>query len=130
MHAADFEKIKLLFENTYPVNVKTRNIAAYRAMYTADAVWSPPNAPDACGPEEIESGFTKQIANVDIDPTFTADEIKIFGHIGYVLGSSVAKVTAHDSGETKQVNFRALWIVAKQEAGEWLISRQLWNNKP
>ena len=127
---SDEKKIRELFEVTYPQNVKNRDINAYRRMYTEDALWSPPKTEVECqGPDAIAEAFAKQIADVDIDPVFTADEICVLGHIAYVWGTSKATVTHHADHSVNHVNFRALWIV-RRENNAWLIARQLWNTKP
>jgi ketosteroid isomerase-like protein len=131
MSMSDYEAIQTLFEQTYADRVRGRDIEAYIAMYTADAFWSPPNAADCRGQAEIAEGFARQIANADIDPVFTAEEIRLFGATAYVLGNSVAQITDHGTGSVRVAKYMALWIVeCGSDNGEWLISRQLWNNKP
>jgi uncharacterized protein (TIGR02246 family) len=129
MNSRDKEEIRRVFEEVYPENVRTKDIAGYAEMYTENALWMPPNAPDRCGITDIIEGFEKQIAHQDIDPIFTAEEIEVIGDFGYVTGSSIATIIPHDGSPTKQARYRALWLM-KKDCGTWKIERQIWNNKP
>lgn len=129
MHESDFDSIKSIFEEVYADNVRTKNLQGYGDMYTEDALWMAPNVPDRRGREEIVAGFARQIANQDIDPIFTADEIKVMGDFGYAIGVSIATIYPHDGSTPKKVKFRALWLMKKVE-DTWKIDRQIWNNKP
>ena len=125
----DKEKIRVVFEETYPNNVRSRDLESYAEMYTDDTLWIPPSAPDRCGKEDIIGGFANTIANQDIDPIFTAEEIEVIGDFGYVLGTSIATIYPRDGSPSKVVRYRALWLMAK-EGDEWKINRQIWNLKP
>jgi uncharacterized protein (TIGR02246 family) len=127
--ASDKEKIRIVFEEVYAANVRSENLAGYGEMYTEDALWMAPNVPDRAGIPDIIEGFSQQIATNRIDPIFTAEEIEVIGDFGYVIGISVATVSPKDGSPSKQVKFRALWLM-KKEHHEWKISRQIWNNKP
>ena len=70
-----------------------------------------------------------EIARQDIDPTFIAEEIEVRGEVGYVVGTSHATIYPHDGSPSKEVNFRALWLMKKDE-DIWKIDRQIWNVKP
>jgi uncharacterized protein (TIGR02246 family) len=129
MKLSDKEQIKIVFEQTYPDNVRSRDLAAYASMYTEDALWMAPNVPDRYGIPDIVEGFADTIANQDIDPTFTAEEIEVMEDFGYVLGISIATVHPKDGSPSKPVKFRALWLMRKEQ-GMWKIDRQIWNTKP
>ena len=128
--STDQEEIRRVFEEVYPENVKTKNLEGYGEMYTENALWMPPDAPDRCGIPDIVEGFAGTVADQDIDPIFKADEIEVTqtGTVGYVVGISDATIYPHN-GEPKQAKYRALWLM-KKEGGKWLINRQIWNNKP
>ncbi|MEA5515811.1 nuclear transport factor 2 family protein [Nodularia sp. UHCC 0506] len=125
----DKDEIREIFEVVYPENVRTKNIEGYAEMYTENALWMPPNAPDRCGIPDIITGFMGQIANQDIDPIFTAEEIEVFNDFGYVNGLSVATIYPHDGSPSTETRFRALWVM-KKECESWKIYRQIWNVKP
>ena len=129
MKSIDQEKIRCVFEEVYPKNVRERNLSAYADMYTKEALWMAPGVPDRSGIEEIVKGFAEQIAQNDIDPIFTAEEIKVMGDFGYVIGISLATIRPKDGSSSRSVKFRALWLM-KKDQDVWKISHQIWNNKP
>jgi uncharacterized protein (TIGR02246 family) len=129
MRLADQEEIRIIFEEVYPNNVRERNLELYAQMYTEDALWMPPNAPDRRGIPDIMEGFQLTIADKYIDPTFTAEEINVIDDTGYVIGISMANIYPMDGSPSTQAFYRALWVMQK-ECGSWKISRQIWNNKP
>lgn len=125
----DRNEIARVFEEVYAENVRTKDLQGYGEMFTEEALWMAPNVPDRCGIEDIVAGFAESIANQDIDPIFTADEIEVMGDFGYVIGISIATIYPNDGGAIKKAKFRALWLMKKVQ-GSWKIDRQIWNNKP
>ena len=129
MDKDNYDQIRRVFESVYADNVRTKNLQGYGEMFTQDALWMAPNVPDRCGQAAIIAGFQEQVANQDIDPTFTADEIEVMGDLGYVIGTSIATIYPHDGSASTEAKFRALWLMKKVQ-GVWKINRQIWNNKP
>lgn len=129
MSSDDREAIAHVFESIYPDSVRTRDLTAYANMYTEDALWMAPGVPDRYGKADIVQGFSTQLAENAIEPTFTAEEIEVMGDFGYVIGISVAIVTPLKGGPPKKVKFRAMWLM-KKEGDHWKIARQIWNVKP
>ncbi|WP_293355623.1 MULTISPECIES: SgcJ/EcaC family oxidoreductase [unclassified Microcoleus] len=125
----DKDQIRQVFEEVYAANVRARDLEGYGKMYTNDALWMPPDQADRIGIPEIVEGFAAQIANQDIDPTFIAEEIEVMGDFGYVVGTSHATIYPIDGSPSKEVKFRALWLMKKEEE-IWKIDRQIWNVKP
>jgi uncharacterized protein (TIGR02246 family) len=125
----DREQIRVVFEEVYAANVRGRDLESYGKMYTNDALWMPPDQADRRGIPEIIEGFAAQIAKQDIDPTFIAEEIEVRDNVGYVVGTSHATTYPHDGSPSKEVKFRALWLM-KKEGDLWKIDRQIWNVKP
>lgn len=126
---SDRQAIRKVFEETYPDNVKNRNLSGYGEMFTADALWMAPDVPDRRGQADIIAGFSLEIKSQDIDPIFIADEIEVMDDFGYVIGFSTATIYPHDGSAIKQAKFRALWLMRKVQHS-WKIDRQIWNNKP
>lgn len=125
----DRDAIAKVFEETYPHNVKTKDIAGYANMYTEDAFWMAPNQRDRRGIPDITEGFIAMIGDKDIDPVFTAEEVEVMGDFGYVNGISIATIHPHNGSPDQTAKYRALWLMRK-EAGEWKIAQQIWNSKP
>ncbi|ESA38562.1 ketosteroid isomerase [Leptolyngbya sp. Heron Island J] len=129
MSATDRNQIQKIFEETYPNNVRAKDPQVYAALFTKAALQMPPDVPDHYGQDEIATGFAQQIADKDLDPTLTAEEIEIMGDYGYVTGIAMIVVHPHDGSSSMQLKFRGVWLMKKEE-GEWRIDRQIWNAKP
>jgi len=125
----DQEQIRVVFEEVYAANVRGRDFEGYGKMYTDDALWMPPDKPDRRGIPDIVEGFASLIANQNIDPTFIAEEIEVRGDVGYVVGTYIATNYPIDGSPSKEVKFRALWLM-KKEGDFWKIDREIWNVKP
>lgn len=78
-YPTDLNEIRRVFEEVYAENVRSKNIQGYGKMYTKQALWMAPNTSDRSGRADIEEGFAQQVANQDIDPVFTAEEIQVMG---------------------------------------------------
>jgi uncharacterized protein (TIGR02246 family) len=117
--------IRTLFEHRYPEAVLNRDLEAYLALYTPDALWIRPGGQPRRGQAAIAEGFKEMLAGHTIRPTFVAEEIECHGRTATVLGRSDAVVTAFASHEEVNNAFFALWIVREQK-GQWLIHRQIW----
>src|SRR5688500_17958893 len=100
MHERDEDQIRRIFEEEMPARVRANDIAGYVSHFADDAVWCPSNAVDRYGPIEIAEGLTATLANVNIDPLFTADEVKVMGDFGYVFGGSKETLHPKDGSAT------------------------------
>jgi len=126
----DKDQIRQVFEEAYPANIKTRDLEGYAKLYTDNALWMPPDQPDRRGIPEIVEGFAAQFANGDVAPmSATAEEIEVMGNFGYVVGKCLATIYPKDGSASKEVNFRVIWLMKKDE-GIWKIDREIWNVKP
>ena len=126
MSLRDREEIRRMFEEVYPGNVRSSDLMSYGKMYTEDAQWIPPDAPERRGIHDILEGFATQIAHDLIDPQFIAEEIEVMGDFGYVIGTSEATIHPKDGSPAHVVKYRALWLMRK-ERNSWKIRRQIWN---
>ncbi|MCB8762121.1 nuclear transport factor 2 family protein [Planktothrix agardhii] len=129
MSYVDKEKIREVFEEVYPSNIRSCDLQGYADMYTEDALWMMPNVPDRHGVPEIVEGFAESVAKQDIDSNLTAEEIEVIGDFGYVLGISLSTIYPQDGSPSKQLKCREVWLM-KKEQEEWKISRQIQTLKP
>lgn len=127
---SDVDEIVRLFVETLPGMVRNRNIDGYVGLFTEDAAWCPPNAPDRFGHEAIHAGVTAILANQDIDPIFTADEALVDGNNGYVLGSSAETLIPHDGGPQTVAYSREIWLFQRSsDSAPFKIARLIFNLK-
>jgi uncharacterized protein (TIGR02246 family) len=117
--------IRSLFEIRYPAAVEARDVEAYQALYTPDALWIRPGVAPRRGHSAIAKGFEQMLAGQRISCIFKADEIERHGGSATVLGRSDAEITPLAGGESRGQRFEALWIVRERQ-GTWLIHRQIW----
>ena len=124
------EKLRLMIERDYAAAARNGDPDAYASLYAEDAVWCPPDRPDAYGPEAIRVAEAPVFETVELDPSIEATEVReLVPGIGLVLGMAKVTVKTKATGETSDLLFRAFWLL-EQEAGEWKITRQIWNQKP
>ena len=129
MSEKDEDEISRIFEVVQPAHVRNRDVPGYAGMFSHDAIWCPPNNPDRYGPAEIGEAFAAVIANMDIDPVFNADEVKVILPFGYVLGRSTETLVPHDRSPSSVVYTRELWLFRKDHE-TWKIARMIWTPKP
>ncbi|MDV3350251.1 DUF4440 domain-containing protein [Leptolyngbyaceae cyanobacterium CCMR0082] len=129
MSVSDRNQIKTIFEDIYPENARAKDSDAYAAMFTKAAIQMPPHVPDHYGRASIAAGYAQQVADKDLAPTLTAEEIQVMGDFGYVTGIAMVTVHPHDGSPSVQIKFRGLWLMQKEQ-GDWKIHRQIWNEKP
>jgi len=127
MHAG--QEMRHIFVDVLPSKVRSRDTYGYAALFAEDAVWCRPEAPDCVGPAEIQRGVSEILADQDIDPVFTADEVEVLGSYGYVFGRSAETLRPHDGSPSSVVYSRELWVF-REVAGAWKIFRMIWNIKP
>ncbi len=129
MHAKDEEEIQRLFEEVLPSKVRAGDIPGYLSLLTEDIIWCPPNAVDRYGLDDVAEGYAAMLAVQSFDPTFTADEIKIIGSFGYVLGRATIILYPKDGSPSTVAHSRELWLLRKEQ-GHWKMARMVWNLKP
>ena len=121
--------IRQLLSEGYGGLVMASDAAGYAEQYSEDVLWAPPNAPDQTSKEGIVNAiqglFDKFSFRVNPQP----EEIEVQGDFAYVIGSVDGALTPRAGGDPVPIRFRVFWLLRK-EAGEWKISRQIWNNKP
>ena len=125
----DVASIRQLLSQGYGGLVMAHDAAGYSELYSTDVLWAPPNAPDQTSKEGIKNGiqglFAKFSFKVDPQP----EEIEVMGDFAYAIGPVDGVLTPRAGGDPMPIKFRVFWLL-RREAGEWKISRQIWNNKP
>ncbi len=126
----DKVEIRKLIEETYASNVKSGNGKRYASLFSKKAQWMPPKAQDRHGPKDIVLGFTDMVRDIKIEPTLVAEDIQIITRdVAYVVGKAQVLIRQKNSSTPKNINLRMMWIMSK-DSGKWMITRQIWNQKP
>lgn len=126
MNEAD--KVRHVFERGYAERLATKDPKIYGEQFTEDGIQMPPGVPDRVGRAAIAAAFAQQVQQVTVEPELKADEVEAIGDFAYVMGTARAKVTPLAGGESKQLVFRAIWLLRKEQE-EWKIARQIWHEK-
>jgi uncharacterized protein (TIGR02246 family) len=116
---------------SYARAVNANDSEAYSHLFTADAIRMPPGSEPEHGPEEIRRGEQADydIARWHIRST-PLDALQINDQWIYGIAHVDAATTAHADGTTKSLAATKTWLLQRQDSGDWLIARQMWNLKP
>jgi uncharacterized protein (TIGR02246 family) len=114
----------------YARAVNANDSHAYAKLFTAEAIRMPPGSEPERGPEQIRRGeqadydvahWTIRSRPIDV---LAIDERWIYG-----IAHVDATTTTHTDGATKSFSATKTWLLQRQDSGEWLIARQMWNLK-
>ncbi|WP_206957931.1 YybH family protein [Trinickia acidisoli] len=124
----ELEQIRRYIEQDYVAAANSNDAARYASLYTADALWSPPSAPDRRGPAAIRFAFIAKQADIHIKMNF--QECGLFS-VGFGFATALVQVhvAPFNQTPTEDLIYRALWHVRK-EVGNWKICRQIFTEKP
>ncbi len=126
----DIADIRALLEDEYGTRINAQDAAGYaNDLYADDVLWAPPDAPDRTDKAGIQAGIQGVFDNFNPNVQLTANEIEVMGDFAYAVGDVDLKLTPKAGGDVVPVNFRIVWLLAKQQ-GSWKIKRQIWNKKP
>src|SRR4051812_16326122 len=115
----------------YQEAVNAGDIAAYAALFTANAIWMPPDAPNRVGIHAISEAQGANFKKFKFELTLTPSESKLTGDdSGYVISTVRGVLMPILPGEVVHIYFTALFLLNLQHDHKWRIARQIWNNKP
>lgn len=123
------EILKTMCEK-YQAAVSANDSVAYGKLFAADAIRVPPGSEPEYGSDEISKSeqkdydvatWTVQITPLD---ALRIDDRWVYG----VAEGQVTTVTRVD-GATRSFKTTKTWLFHREDSGEWLIKRQIWNLK-
>jgi uncharacterized protein (TIGR02246 family) len=128
---AEAEKVLESICKSYARTVNASDAVAYSKLFTTDIVWMQPGTPIRRGRDEIVADFGSALETYKVDIVMTPGETL---HItdGWVYGISHVDgfLTKKDDGSESSFGFTVAQLIQRQASGEWLIRRQIWNDKP
>lgn len=97
------------------------------ALYSNDAVFLPKDAPAARGIAAIERTYRQVLGNIDLDTRHEYFEIAVDGPVAVVESRSNGTLTVKETGKTKPTSNNELFVLRRDDAGSWRISRYMFN---
>jgi uncharacterized protein (TIGR02246 family) len=123
------EVLKAMCEK-YQAAVNANDSAAYRKLFAADAIRIPPGSEPERGPDEIAKSEQKDYDVAKWSVQFTLlDALRIDDRWVYGIAHGDVNTVAYADGATNSFKLTATWLFHREESGEWLIERQMWNLK-
>jgi uncharacterized protein (TIGR02246 family) len=115
---------------SYASAVNANDSVAYSKLFAADAIRIPPGSEPEYGPEQIRQGEQADydVAKWSIRST-PVDALQITEQWIYGIAHVDVSTTAYADGAKSSFQATKTWLLQKQDSGEWLIARQMWNLK-
>ncbi len=125
MQKEDKQKIEDLL-NEYQKSLNTSDAKLAQSLYTKDGVFMPTEAPSGVGAEGILKSYEFVFSQIQLNITFSIEEIEVEGDMAFAVTSSKGTVKIHANGvEAPEAN-RELFVFEKVE-GAWKIARYMFN---
>lgn len=124
----DANKIVKTICEKYSAAVSANDSVAYGKLFAVDAIRIPPGSEPEYGPDEILQSEQKDYdvakwtcRSAPIDALSIDDE--------WVYGIAEANVQTFSYADRVEKSFKVYktWLLHREESGEWLIKRQMWN---
>ena len=116
---------------SYAKAINGGNASAYSNLFTPDVEWMAPGAPIRSGRQEIvdalEGAFGVNKLEIEMTPS---EAIQVSPDYIYAISHVNGMLTAKADGTKSPFKFTVVQLIQRQESGEWLVRRQIWNNKP
>jgi ketosteroid isomerase-like protein len=121
------EVLKAMCEK-YQAAVSANDSTAYRKLFAADAIRIPPGSEPEHGPAEISKNEQKDydVANWTVQLT-PLDALRIDDQWVYGIAQGNVRTVAYVDGATNSFQTTKTWLFHREDSGEWLIKRQIWN---
>lgn len=114
----------------YSAAVSANDSVAYGKLFAADAIRIPPRSELEFGSEEISKSEQKDydVAKWTVQLT-PLDALRIDDQWVYGIAQGNVNTVAYADQEKKSFKTTKTWLLHKEDSGEWLIKRQIWNLK-
>jgi uncharacterized protein (TIGR02246 family) len=121
------EVVKSMCER-YASAVNANDSVAYSRLFAQDAIRIPPGSEPEYGPDQIRRGEQADydVANLSIRST-PIDTLQIAEDWIYGIAHVDGTATAYADGAKSSFQATKTWLLQRQDSGEWLIARQMWN---
>ncbi len=115
----------------YEQAVNASDAGAYAELFAPDAIRMPPGAEPEHGRDQIRNGEQAEYDSVRLNIRSTPlDAIRAGDDWVYGIAQVEGTATGHMDGETSTFRVTKTWLLQRQRSGQWLIARQMWNQRP
>ncbi|WP_299490586.1 DUF4440 domain-containing protein [Acaryochloris sp. IP29b_bin.137] len=123
------EVLKTLCEK-YAAAVSANDSLAYRQLFAPDAIRMPPKSEPEYGPDEISKSEQKdyEVAKWTVQLT-PLDALRIDDQWIYGIAEGHINTVTLADGMANSFKTTKTWLLHRDDSGEWLIKRQIWNLK-
>ena len=122
---ADQEQIRSILDR-YETALNASDVDAVLALYAADGIFMPTNAPTAAGTTEVREAYEHVFGTIKLDIVFSIDEIVVDDHVAFATTGSKGQVTILAEQVTAPEENRELFVFRKID-GNWKIARYMFN---
>ncbi len=123
--AADAEAIRAIIAD-YQVALNSGDLDACVAMYAADAVFMPNEAPPQKGQAAIRTFYQETTLLDRFESTFTPTDVQVSGDLAWAT-VAVAGDQTPPGGEAFPFESKALILFRRASSGDWEVIRYIFN---
>ncbi len=121
----DQEQIRSILDR-YEAALNASDVDAVLALYAADGVFMPTNAPTAAGTAAVRTAYEHVFGTIKLDIVFSIDEIVVDDNIAFATTGSKGQVTILAEKVIAPEANRELFVFRKID-GVWKIARYMFN---
>ncbi len=114
----------------YQAAVSANDAVAYGKLFAADAIRIPPGADPEYGPDAISKSEQRDydVAQWTVQST-PINALQIDDRWIYGIARADVTTVAFADGAATSFQVTKTWLLHREDSGEWLIKRQMWNLK-
>ena len=126
---ADVEEIKAWLER-YCATVTAGDFDGYRAFWTEDVVWLPPNAPERKGIAACMEYNRPLFEYYNSVETMSGEEIRVTGPFAFARVNYTYQGTPKpDAGvEPRKEDGKGIFLLQRRPDGSWVATHCVWNS--
>jgi len=124
---ADVEAIKEWIKR-YCATVTAGDLDAYRAFWTEDVVWLPPNGRTVKGIEACMEHNRPYFEDYESVETMSVEEIKIGNPVSFVHVNYTCVGRPKSEGEPFEEDGKGIFILKRKPDGSWVSTHCVWNS--
>ena len=114
----------------YSAAVSANDSLAYGKLFATDAIRIPPGSIPEHGSEEISQSEQQDYDGAQWTCQSTPiDALRIDDEWVYGIAQADVNTVSYAEGTKNSFKVYKTWLLHKEESGEWLIKRQMWNVK-